>query len=286
MTENPWVIVLAAGAGRRLASMTGGVPKQYWRYDGRRSLLEATLERTAPLSPAGRTLIVVDQSHQKYLDGLPSLTRRGRVIFQPRDRGTAAGVLLPLIDVIDADPNAIVLLTPSDQGIGRPDDFHAGIKCGLTAVQAGLTDAVLFGVEPDAALGDYGWISPDARRSGPLRRVAGFVEKPTTEEAARLLAAGGVWNTMVLVARAGVLLRLTDEHAPALANAFTSALGLRGDQREVFIAETYQTLQPVDFSHHVLTHARGLWMYTWPIAMQWSDLGTPKRLGEWMSAVA
>jgi mannose-1-phosphate guanylyltransferase len=195
-------------------------------------------------------------------------------------------VLLPLVDVIDADPDAIVLLTPSDQGIGRPDYFHAGITRGLTAIQAGLTDVVLFGVEPDAAHGDYGWISPDVRRSSSLRRVAGFVEKPTTQEAARLLAAGGVWNTIVLVARANALLRLIDEHAPALADAFTTALELRGDRREAFIAEVYQTLHPVDFSHHVLTPARGLWMFTWPATMRWSDLGTPERLGEWMAAVA
>src|SRR5690606_23822021 len=54
----PWTVVLAAGAGRRLASVTGGVPKQFWRAAGGRSLLRQTLDRFAPLAPTSRTVVV------------------------------------------------------------------------------------------------------------------------------------------------------------------------------------------------------------------------------------
>jgi len=67
---------------------------------------------------------------------------------------------------------------------------------------------VLFGVEPDTAAGDYGWISVASLRHGhrPLRAVTSFVEKPHPREAERLFEAGAVWNTMVMVVRVRALL--------------------------------------------------------------------------------
>lgn len=55
MMEDLWSVVLAAGQGRRLAAVTRGTPKQFWRADDRPSLLEETFERLAPLRlPSGR----------------------------------------------------------------------------------------------------------------------------------------------------------------------------------------------------------------------------------------
>ena len=59
MTASPWVIVLAAGAGRRLANVTGGVPKQYWPYDGQHSLLDI---RSIQIAPADAEAME-DQQH-------------------------------------------------------------------------------------------------------------------------------------------------------------------------------------------------------------------------------
>ena len=64
MAPQTWTVVLAAGSGRRLASLTGGVPKQFWSPDGQPSLLAQTLARLAPLAPPSRIVIVVDQTHR------------------------------------------------------------------------------------------------------------------------------------------------------------------------------------------------------------------------------
>src|SRR5690606_12273857 len=81
-------IVLAGGRGRRLAGVTGGIPKQFWAPPGRRPLLEETLERLAPLSDPAHVVTVVDASHRPYVE---MLRRRGvssSVLYQPADRGT------------------------------------------------------------------------------------------------------------------------------------------------------------------------------------------------------
>src|SRR6185436_6374908 len=109
-----WPVVLAAGAGRRLSSVTGGTPKQFWSPDGGPSLVETTLERVAPLGSLERTVVIVDRAHESYVRAVERRWGAANIVWQPGDRGTAAGVLLALTPVLDADPNALVFLTPSD----------------------------------------------------------------------------------------------------------------------------------------------------------------------------
>jgi mannose-1-phosphate guanylyltransferase len=189
-----WSVVLAAGHGRRLASVTRGTPKQFWRAPNRPSLLEETFARLAPLAPPERTTVVIDQTHRCYVPGEGRWARW--LLYQPEDRGTAAGVLLALSPVVDSTTDAVVVLTPSDHGVADSARFRAGILHAASVVRSGKVDAVLFGVEPGAPVADYGWITPGPAYqwtdSRSLRRVAGFVEKPTADCAHRLFDAKAV----------------------------------------------------------------------------------------------
>jgi mannose-1-phosphate guanylyltransferase len=108
----PWKVVLAAGAGRRLQSVTGCVPKQFWRRNGEASLLEQTIDRFEPLAPWSRTVVIVDEGHREHIAETARLYPVGTVVVQPQDRGTAAGVLLALTPVLEIRPQAIVIVTP------------------------------------------------------------------------------------------------------------------------------------------------------------------------------
>jgi mannose-1-phosphate guanylyltransferase len=282
MKSSLWSMVLAAGSGRRLSSLTGGTPKQFWRPVGSTSLVEETLARLAPICPAERTVIVVAEAQRKYVSQWSKAQRGNRVAFQPEDRGTAAGVLFGLVPVLSHEPNAVVLVTPSDHGVGNPDAFRRGILDALAYVQ--LHDGiVLFGVEPSAAQTDYGWITFEASNlSVGVQPVSSFVEKPSAETARQLFSAGAVWNTMVTVARAQTLLDLCREHLPDLTDVFVDALTLPSHTREAFLAARYPSLSAADFSRDVLTPAAKLVAYTWPASIGWSDLGTPERLRNWL----
>lgn len=281
MAAHLWTVVLAAGAGRRLSGLTAGVPKQFWRGAYGRSLLEETVERFLPLAPPARTVVIVDASHRDHLFGSGRRGGIGKTVFQPQDRGTAAGVLLALTPVLESEPDAIVAITPSDHGIID----HARFRQGLleAARYAGSHGAiVIFGVRPSVAHSDYGWITPGPSRSRPfLRSVASFVEKPTPEHAAQLLEAGAVWNTMVLVGRARAVRDLYAQLLPDLTKIFEAATRLPAHERDVFLASIYTSLPRFDFSRDVLTPARNLLTYIWPASIGWSDLGTPERLHEW-----
>lgn len=282
VTAGPWSIVLAAGAGRRLAALTGGVPKQFWRPDYGPSLLATTLARLAPLAEPERTVVIVDDSHRSHVASL-SRDIAGTVLFQPTDRGTATGVLMALMPVLEADPNAIVIVTPSDHGVLDDERFRRGVLEAAGVAQSGES-VVLFGVKPTRANGDYGWIVPECAigRAG-LRPVRTFVEKPPASMARQLLDSGAVWNTMIVVATAAALRTLYAQFLPELARLFEAALQLAPTDRECFLSSAYPSLRSWDFSRDLLTPARNLLVYTWPEEIGWSDLGTPDRLQSWLS---
>jgi mannose-1-phosphate guanylyltransferase len=283
LPRQTWTIVLAAGAGRRLSMLTGGVPKQFWRPRGGRSLLEETLARLERVAPAERTVVVVDRSHRQYLRpgaGAPA----GWVIYQPEDRGTAAGVLLGLTTVLESAPDATVVVSPSDHGVADDACFQRGLALAASHVdRAG--GAVLLGVQPSGPTEDYGWIAPAAANSHPtVRPVASFVEKPPAELARRLFATGALWNTMVVVAKAQFVADLYAKHLPRLAAVFDAAMALPASAREEFFQAEYARLPVADFSRDLLTPARGLCVHAWPASMGWSDLGTPERLMGWLGS--
>jgi mannose-1-phosphate guanylyltransferase len=200
------------------------------------------------------------------------------------DRGTAAGVLLG-ITAIGPDPDAVVLLTPSDHGIENWAVFQHGILTASQAVKAGRANIVLFGVRPTAPAGDFGWIvpAPKIASDDDLRHVGAFVEKPAQDVAERLYRAGGSWNTMVMVARVGALLGLYREHLPALTEVVRATMAMPAPSRADFLADRYPGLARADFSRDLITPARGLQLHIWPTSLGWTDLGTPDRLMEWLT---
>ncbi|HEX5217815.1 MAG TPA: sugar phosphate nucleotidyltransferase [Vicinamibacterales bacterium] len=283
MTSHLWTVILAAGAGRRLTSVTGTVPKQFWRSGLAPSLLEMTIDRFAPLAPPEHTLVVVDRSHVSHVQTHPGLETAARILYQPLDRGTAAGVLYAILPVLASDPDAIVVLSPSDHGVNDEAQFRSGILEAARHVRV-RGGVVLFGVEAEDDRDDYGWIVQGARvgsTSPRLRRVVHFEEKPTPVRAASLRASGAIWNTMVLVARVRDLFALFERATPELAQVFEDAAGLSTADRAHFLAAVYSGLPTFDFSHHVLGSVTDLIAYEWPASLGWSDLGTPARLEHW-----
>lgn len=213
--------------------------------------------------------------------------RLGDVVYQPADRGTAAGVLLPLLTVLASSPEAIVVITPSDHGVADAGRFRDGIKQAIARARAGSSDVVVFGVEPTVVSADYGWIQPAG--TGPLarnafQRVVNFVEKPPLHEAFQLFSLGAVSNTMVIVAKAAALLDHYRQHLPFLTDVLLTASGLQARAREAFLDDWYPDLPPKDFCRDLLTPSRHLSVYTWPATIGWSDLGTPDRLDEWLAS--
>lgn len=274
-----WAIVLAAGEGRRLQSLTVDlrgtvVPKQFCTLLGQRSLLEQSLDRAAMHVRRDRIVVVVAAEHERFWRGHPFGLSSGNVIVQPRNRGTANGLLLGLCDVLRRDADATVAVMPADQHVTDETTLGAALAAAFEGAARGDADLVLLGLKPERPIGDYGWIEPGARL-GPFRRVAGFVEKPGAA-ASHLMARGDLWNSFLFTGHGPRLVRRIEAGARAdwLLRRMRDAQLLGQDALD----RLYEVLPVVDMSRDVLqADPQGVAVLEVP-PCGWTDLGTADRL--------
>lgn len=282
-----WNIVLAAGDGSRMASLTrilygSDLPKQFATFCGERSMLQRTLDRIAPLAPAERTVVVVSAAHEELACRQLASFSGIDVVAQPSNVGTTAGVLLPLAHVLARDPKANVLVFPADHHFECPSRLLGAAARALQAAPFAPDGIVLLGVPADRPAMDLGWIvlgGQVSACSAPARLIERFVEKPSETEALSLLRAGALWNTFVFGGSAEALWNLSALHAPeqvALMSLYREAVVLGGSMREL-LTGIYEAMPAADFSRQVLSAADGLGLVELPDA-GWSDWGTPDRL--------
>lgn len=280
-----WVVILAAGEGTRVKDLTRDrwgqpAPKQYSLIDGHTTLLDVTLERARKIVPPERIVAIVARQHRKWwpseLAGIPA----ENVIVQPENRGTAAGILLPLLWITGRDPDARLVILPSDHGVSSEETLHTAITDAASCTTCSDAEMVLLGVQPEGPETGYGWIVPRSGGNGRLRPVASFREKPDAATAAVLLKQGALLNSFILIADGRFLLDLFQTALPQLWRAFSPMLdGNRGRTWiEQDLVHLYRSIPTLDFSKDLLERAAdSLWVHSVP-ACGWLDLGTPDRL--------
>lgn len=284
-----WAVVLAGGDGQRMESFISRWlgyprPKQYCAFAGGRTMLEHTCDRATALVKPERVVTVINTDHRRYLDGqkIP-----GRIVEQPGRCDTGPGVFLPLTHVLAQDPDALVAIMPSDHFIHPKERFTA-----LLDEAYGLADflpgqIVLLSARPDAAEADYGWISPGmtlAGRNAVL--VDRFKEKPAAAEAATLYRRGGLWNTMIMVARISALWEIARAAQPAMIARFDALrpwIGLPEETEATALA--YRSMERVNFSRDIVEPAAD-WTVAMPMdGVHWSDWGRPERIAETLAKI-
>jgi mannose-1-phosphate guanylyltransferase len=285
-----WSIVLASGEGTRVGSFVQqrlgrGRPKQFCTFVGTRSMLQHTLDRAARLAPVERTVLVVAQTQRQ--EAMTQLDGRGvgTVLFQPANRDTAAGVFLPLTYVRARDPEATVVIYPSDHFVYPEETFLDTVRGAIRAAERLHNRIVLLGVAPDRLDLDYGWILPGQRlaHSGTKRihTVLKFLDKPTAQQADDALSDNALWNTMVMTAKVETLWELGQQCFPALMERFERLARAIGTSEEAQVLEAiYLTMPARNVTSDLLQRVSDRVVVTELTHAQWSDGGRPERIAE------
>lgn len=284
-----WAIVLAGGRGERLVPFLRrhGYEhpiKQFCAIIGRRTMLQHTWKRVEMIVPRERVLTVVDAGHGTLFRNQLASRAHRTVIYQPANRETAPGTLLPLAHALHANPHAIVGIFPSDHFILEEERFMAQVEIAEWSVRRGLWDIVIVGVVPEGPDPDYGWIEVDRAGRHPgscLLPVKRFWEKPNASVAQSLYASGHLWSTMVTVARAGALWDLIGTAQPELRRSFDRirhALGTTAESAE--IRNAYARMPSVSLSSGVFAQAPSCLATLAARDVHWSDWGREERVTE------
>jgi mannose-1-phosphate guanylyltransferase len=284
-----WAVVLAAGEGRRLRSLTTDasgttVPKQFCSLRDGPSLLHEALQRAETIAEREHICAVVARQHARWWGSqLDDLVARN-LIVQPENRGTAIGILLALLHVIERDASAVVVLLPSDQHVANEAVMCVALERSVNIVRERRSKIVLLGIAPEEPDSELGYIVPAAYGIDGLSAVTRLVEKPRTREARMLIERGALWNTFIMTARALSLLELFTGYDRHLVERMLRAV--RRDGRPVdagrpsAMAALYPNLPTIDFSQHVAPgREKALTVLRVP-SCGWTDLGTPQRVGK------
>jgi mannose-1-phosphate guanylyltransferase len=295
-SHDVWGLVLAGGEGKRLEDYVRqlrgeSLPKQYVNFIGTRSMLEHTFDRAERLIPRQRILTIVSKHHLSLPDVRRQLSSRsaGTVIVQPENKDTGLGLLLPLTYLHKRCPDATVVVFPSDHFILEEDRFLDHVSLAARAVHYEPSQIVLLGMEAKWPETEYGYVIP-LDSDGHInicgcRKAAHFVEKPNPTEARLLVAAGALWNTMIMVFKVETLLRHIQISYPDVAGLFhglAQAIGTAAESRKV--EEIYRHLGRLNFSKDILeklaTGVHAAISVLPVLQVTWSDWGSPQRLLE------
>lgn len=283
LNRHTWAVVLAAGDGRRLSRLTTdadgtSVPKQFCSLNGGPSLLHEAMGRALTLVPRERLAVIVAAHHGRWWrHALRSHPARNTIV-QPRNRGTANGILLPLLAILRRDPLARIAFLPSDHFVRDEMTLSATLKSAVAQLRGRTGEIVLLGISPDEADPELGYIVPDGHAYDGVVPVGRFVEKPDAPVAQSLIAAGAVWNSFIFVADGNMLLSLFRRRFPEIVDDMETALARDGDLGGEALTDLYTRLRDIDFSRHVLQGAEQALRVLAVPPCGWSDLGTPRRV--------
>ncbi len=220
--EHAYAVIMAGGGGTRLWPLSRkDRPKQLLPLLGEETLFQSTVARLKDLFPPQNIFVVTvaDQAREMQSQ-VPSIPREN-YLLEPAPRGTASATGLAAAVICARDPNATLVVLPSDHFIRNLDLFHYLIRAAIEVARDGYL--VTLGIAPVSPSSAYGYIQQGDPIIGnfkyPVYRVKRFKEKPDEKTAQQLLRQGGhSWNSGMFIWKASVILAEIERQLPALSS--------------------------------------------------------------------
>lgn len=267
-------IILCGGSGTRLWPLSRkAFPKQFIPLVGKKSLLQLTLERVAPLLDGSASGIscVSAEDHRFLLEDVAAHAGvTVRQILEPQPKNTAAAMALA---ALAAPKDALLLFCPADHHIPNIALFVHMVRAAAPVARAGRL--VTFGVTPSHPSAAYGYIQKGGEANEGGFEVARFVEKPSTNKAIEFLASGQyLWNAGIFLTSVQTLLDALQAHAPDILAVCRNSMHNSG-QDGLFTrpnAEVFATCRSQSFDYAVME--RYVNVSVFPFDGLWSDVGS------------
>jgi mannose-1-phosphate guanylyltransferase len=274
MNKDLYVVLMAGGIGTRFWPYSrNSKPKQFLDVIGTgKTLLQSTYDRFLAICPTENILVVTHEDHKALtLEQLPSL-KAEQILAEPMRKNTAPCILYACHRIAKQNPNAIVVVAPSDHLILNESDFQQTIikSADLAKNQDKL---ITLGIKPTRPETGYGYIQfIDSKNA--LKKVKTFTEKPELVLANKFLESGDfVWNAGIFIWGVQAILHSFAKHLPEMNEIFDEAAhAIATDHEKEAVQAAYSQTKNISIDYGILEKAENVYVMLSTFA--WSDLGS------------
>lgn len=275
MNQNYYAILMAGGVGSRFWPVsTNDFPKQFHDMLGSgETLIQKTFGRLSRLIPAENILILTNERYNDIvLSQLPQV-RPEQVLLEPAMRNTAPCILYASLKIQKENPDAVMVVAPSDHWIEDEDAFIADLKSCFDFC-AGHDALMTLGIQPTFPNTGFGYIEFDKTDGNPIKKVNQFREKPDYETAKTFVESGNfLWNGGIFIWSARSVTKAFSAFQPAMDALFRDGLPVYNTPGEKdFINEKYAAAENISIDYAIMEKADNV--YVLPATFDWNDLGT------------
>ncbi len=278
--NNNYLIIMAGGVGSRFWPMsTTQKPKQFLDVlNVGRTMLQQTVDRFKNCCPMAHVFVVTSEKYKTLVqEQLPEL-EDAQILLEPCMRNTAPCIAYAVWKIKKRNPNANIVVSPSDHLVTDVKEFERVIDEGL-AFTADQDVLLTLGMKPHKPETGYGYIKqvPDKEnrsRVSTIKKVEAFKEKPTLTIAQEYLADGNYfWNAGIFLWSAKAIEKAIRSYLPEIATLFDSIEPLLdGAQEQATIHQLFPTCPNISVDYGIMEHAPNI--YVRPSDFGWSDMGT------------
>ncbi len=269
------IVIMAGGIGSRLWPVsTPEMPKQFIDLLGvGKSLLQLTVERFRSVAGIAGMWVVTSENYvdivRKQLPEMPA----DHILAEPVPRNTAPCIAYACWRIMREDPDANIVVTPSDAIVLKTELFSEIISKALEFT-ASSSSIVTVGIHPDRPETGYGYICSSSKEECNVVKVNEFREKPDRETAERYLAAGNYfWNAGIFVWSVSTIVDQMRRHAPQIAGMMDKIAGTFGTEEEkAALAEFFPQCDKISIDYAVMEKSDSIYVISADLG--WSDLGS------------
>lgn len=278
-SEHHFCVIMAGGIGARFWPLSrSSHPKQFIDILGTgETLIQQTYKRFARIIRKENIYIVTNELYKNLvLHQIPGFNP-DNILCEPARRNTAPCIAYANYRIMGRDPDARIVVAPSDHIILKEDIFLDNIKTALEAVSE--NDWLLtLGIRPSRPDTGYGYIQYDEDsiydKNEHLKKVKTFTEKPNLELAMTFLSCGDfLWNSGIFIWSLKSIMNAFEEYLPELDILFKKGMRIYGTPHEkAFIEDTYSICKGISIDYGIMEKSANV--YVLSVDFGWSDLGT------------
>ncbi|GAA4038827.1 mannose-1-phosphate guanylyltransferase [Flavobacterium cheonhonense] len=275
MNNNYYAILMAGGVGSRFWPVsTTDFPKQFHDMLGSgETLIQKTFSRLSRLIPAENILILTNERYNDLvLQQLP-MVKPEQVLLEPAMRNTAPCILYASLKIKKQNPNAVMVVAPSDHWIEDEAAFAHDLQQCFDFCEKEKALMTL-GIQPTFPNTGFGYIEFDKVDANPIKKVNQFREKPDYETAKSFLEAGNfLWNGGIFIWSAQSITEAFEKFQPQMNALFQNGFdSYNTTDEKQFILDNYPNAENISIDYAVMEKANNV--YVLPATFDWNDLGT------------